>query len=161
MTAFLVAVTAVAAYCYFGASTAAIVLTTWTVVILVLLRLLVPSAVPSSPPQQETWQRHVRTSFIGFWRKRGAVSDATSSMPSYDLGLRGTLQHLLAARLAERHGVSLYADPHTARRLLLRGPRDEHLWFWLDPQRPAETRQDQPGIPVRTLAAILDRLERL
>ncbi len=39
--------------------------------------------------------------------------------------------------------------------------REDALWFWLDPQRPAQTEQGRSGIPPRTLAAILDRLERL
>ena len=82
-------------------------------------------------------------------------------MASYDADLRPVLQHLLAARLAERHGINLYHDPETARRLLLPGPRDDTLWFWLDPARPAEADRLRPGIPSRTLAAIIDRLERL
>ncbi len=83
-------------------------------------------------------------------------------MVSYDAELRPDLQHLLAARLAERHGVSLYADPAQARRLLLTGSRDASLWYWLDPARPAETDQRRRRHPApRTLAAILDRLERL
>jgi hypothetical protein len=82
-------------------------------------------------------------------------------MASYELELRPTLQHLLAARLADRHGVSLYADPDTARRLLLPAARDAELWRWLDPDRPAPPERDRSGIPPRTLAAIIDRLERL
>jgi hypothetical protein len=35
------------------------------------------------------------------------------------------------------------------------------LWTWIDPARPAVTGVDQPGIPFRTLARIIDRLERL
>ena len=43
------------------------------------------------------------------------------------------LEHLLAARLAERHGVHLYQDPEAARRLLCRSGRDADLWPWIDP----------------------------
>jgi len=89
------------------------------------------------------------------------LHDATASMAAYDAEVRPTLQHLLAARLAERHGVSLDADPAAARRLLLPGHGDQALWFWLDPLRPAENDKDRRGIPPRTLAAIFDRLERL
>jgi hypothetical protein len=82
-------------------------------------------------------------------------------MTGYDYELRGTLQHLLAARLAERHGISLYDDPEAARRLLA-GSGGDRLWFWLDPGREAVADQGKTaGIPPRTLAAILDRLERL
>jgi hypothetical protein len=84
------------------------------------------------------------------------------------------LEHLLAARLAERHGVHLYQDPDAARRLLCRRPGDADLWEWIEPApevskppegaRP-ETRASkastEPGIPRRTLARLIDRLERL
>jgi hypothetical protein len=90
-------------------------------------------------------------------------------MVAYDAGLRPTLQQLLAARLAERHGVSLRDDPQQARRLLCRGSRDDGLWYWVDPARPASSARDEssaalsarPGIPPRTLARLIDRLERL
>jgi hypothetical protein len=75
------------------------------------------------------------------------------------------LEHLLAARLAERHGVHLYQDPDAARRLLCRHPRDADLWPWIDPQTRPETSArgatSERGIPRRTLARLIDRLERL
>ncbi len=95
-------------------------------------------------------------------------------MPS--AGARGRcLEHLLAARLAERHGVSLYLDPDGARRLLCGNDngRDADLWYWIDPAREAARAQAraygaadggtdrQPGIPPRTLARLIDRLEKL
>jgi hypothetical protein len=155
----LVVATTGTAYFYSGPAAAAVTLTGWTVAILALLRFLVPTTPrPLLDPQE--WRTAGQGSFIGFWRKRGVLSDATSAMASYDYELRPVLQHLLAARLAERHGVNLYRDPAAARRLLLAGRRDEQLWFWLDPERPAEAAR-QPGIPPRTLAVIIDRLERL
>jgi hypothetical protein len=102
-----------------------------------------------------------QTSLIRFWRRRAGVQAAIQTMTGYDLELRGTLQHLLAARLAERHGISLYDDPEAARRLLAASGGDR-LWYWLDPARPAVSDQGRStGIPPRTLAAIIDRLERL
>ena len=124
------------------------------------LRALVPTA-PEALIEQHSSQGQARSSFLGFWRKRAIMRDATASMVSYDIELRPTLQHLLAARLAERHGVSLYADPEAARRIVLPAPREDVLWFWLDPRRPAQTEQGRSGIPPETLAAILNRLERL
>jgi hypothetical protein len=156
----LVLATSLAAYAYAGTGVVILVVATWTVVSLASLRALVPAA-PDQLSEQSSWRSGGRSSFLGFWRKRSMVSDATTSMVSYDNELRPTLQHLLAARLADRHGVSLYVDPAAARRLVLPGPRDGSLWFWLDPQRPAETEQGRPGIPPRTLTTILDRLERL
>jgi len=82
-------------------------------------------------------------------------------MTAYDAELRGTLQRLLAARLAERHGISLHDDPDGARRLLCPTPRDDRLWYWVDPARPPATPGQQSGIPPRTLARLIDRLEQL
>ena len=82
---------------------------------------------------------------------------------SYDTELRPVLEHLLAARLAERHGVHLYQDPDAARRLLCGQPRDAGLWRWIDPQTRPQARdsQERRGIPSRTLARLIDRLEKL
>jgi hypothetical protein len=161
ITCVLVLVTCAVVYGYAGAGAAVIVLAVWAVAILVLFRLALPATPPPLTAEHETWQRVGRTGIMGFWRKRGMLGDATADMVAYDLELRTTLQHLLAARLAERHGISLYGDPAAARRHLLPTTREQELWFWLDPQRPAETRHGKSGIPPRTLAAILDRLERL
>jgi hypothetical protein len=158
--AILALATTLAAYAYAGTGIAVLAIAGWSVTSIAFLRTLLPTA---SEPQTERSSAHSqgRSSFLGFWRKRSILRDATASMISYDTELRPSLQHLLAARLAERHGVSLYADPTAARQLVLRGPRDDALWHWLDPERPAETEQGRAGIPPRTLAAVLDRLERL
>jgi hypothetical protein len=158
---FVVASTA-AIYAFAGPAAAVIGVSIWAVTLLILLRLLVPPSTAVPPPlEQDRRGERAQTSFIGFWRKRGGLIEATASMASYDAELRPTLQHLLAARLAERHGISLYQDPAAARKLLLPSPRDEALWYWLDTERPAETSKTRRGIPPQTLAAIIDRLERL
>jgi hypothetical protein len=149
-----------AVWAWAGLTTAAVTLTCFGIVALIWIRTLAASGIVFSPPPEE-WHEPGRTTFTGFWRKRGTVKDATASMASYELELRPTLQNLLAARLAERHGVSLYQDPDAARRLLLPSARDSGLWRWLDPERPAVPDQNRSGIPPRTLAAIIDRLERL
>ena len=58
--------------------------------------------------------------------------------------------------------------PDAARRLLCRRPRDADLWPWIEPTPEGaepETRASkagtEPGIPRRTLARLIDRLERL
>jgi hypothetical protein len=158
--AFLAVSTSLAAYAYAGLGTAVLVVGGWAVVALASLLALAPvTSKPLAQPDKRPVRGH--GSFLGFWRKRSALHDAIASMASYDAELRPTLQHLLAARLAERHGISLHADPAAARRLLLPGHGDQALWFWLDPLRPAENDKDRRGIPPRTLAAIFDRLERL
>jgi len=169
VTVVLILATSAAVYGYAGAGAAVATLIVWAVVVLVLLRGLVTTTASPLVQHQDTWQTTGRSSFTGFWRKHGILTNATASMMSYDAELRPTLQHLLAARLAERHDVNLYQDPLAARRLLLpgtarvgtHGGRDDQLWYWLDPTRPAETRPHVKGIPPRTLAAIIDRLERL
>ena len=73
-------------------------------------------------------------------------------------------QLLLAARLAERHGVHLYQNPDAARRLLCRRPRDADLWPWIDPEQTldADERAGQKNsIPGRTLSRLITRLEQL
>ena len=158
--AFLVLSTSLAVYAYAGSGTALLVVGGWALAALLVLLALVPVAgKPLAQPDQRSARG--RTSFLGFWRKRSVLHDATASMAAYDADLRPTLQHLLAARLAERHDVSLHADPAAARRLLLPADRDQALWFWLDPLRPAENDKSKRGIPARTLAALFDRLERL
>lgn len=153
-----VVVTALAAYAWAGSTAAAVVLAASALVALVLLRALAePDRTPAVP--REEWQTTGRSVISGFWRKRSMVSDATASNGNYDFELRATLQHLLAARLAERHGVSLYEEPERARELL-GDSRHDNLWRWVDPARQAAA-DSTGGIPPRALAAIIDRLEHL
>jgi hypothetical protein len=158
--AFFVLATGLAAYAFAGPEVAVAVVAGCAAAAIAYLRMLAPAVDPSESGQALPYW-HATSSFLGVWRKRAALQDATARMTSYDAELRPTLQHLLAARLAQQHGVNLYADPAAARRLLLPGPRDDALWFWLDPGRQAETDPERRGIPLRSLAAILDRLERL
>jgi hypothetical protein len=158
--AIAVLLTGLAVYAYAGLGAAVMVVAGSAVAAIGYLRTLVP-ATDQAPIEQMSPHGQGIGSFLGFWRKRATLQDAAAAMTSYDAELRPALQHLLAARLAQRHGVSLYADPAAAQRLLLPGPRDDALWFWLDPGRQAETDPQRRGIPLRSLAAILDRLERL
>jgi hypothetical protein len=87
------------------------------------------------------------------------VSTGLSNGPFYEADLRPVLEHLLAARLAERHGVNLYREPEAARRVFVRTAGDEALWRWLVAAQPSEPRTS--GIPRRTLARLIDRLEHL
>jgi hypothetical protein len=106
----------------------------------------------------------VLSSFSRQWRRRSRLADAQASMSAYEAGLRGQLEHLLASRLAERHGVSLYDDPAAARQVFAGDTAGyDSLWRWIDPARPDPPAKpgDQPGIPSRTLARLIDRLEHL
>jgi hypothetical protein len=149
----------VAAYGWAGANGAAMVLACAAILALVLLRVL-PDSDTRPEAQITEWDETSQTTIAGFWRRRGVVKNATLSMAAFETELRPTLQHLLAARLAERHGISLYSEPEAARSLLLSGGWDDKLWYWLDPQR--SPRPDQrSGVPLRTLTAIIQRLEKL
>ncbi len=149
----------VTALLFGGLGAGCLVLAAAAVLALCTLRLAAPAGAAPGPAEER--ELRTGTSFTGFWRKRSMVNDATQTMAGYDMELRGILQNLLAARLAERHGISLYHDPAAARRLLLRG-QDQSLWFWLDPARPpAPEGSPRAGIPPRTLAALLNRLEKL
>jgi hypothetical protein len=152
-------VSAVYAFAGLGAGLIAVSLT--GVVLLLGLRGLVPPASQLEPPAEpDRLGDRGQTSFFGFWRKRALLTAGSASMTAYDGELRETLQRLLAARLAERHGVNLYTDPAAARQVFLRG-QGAGLWYWLDPDRPPDTDRNKRGIPVRTLSAILGRLEQL
>jgi hypothetical protein len=100
----------------------------------------------------------------GYAQRRFVVSSGIANSGFYEAELRPALEHLLAARLAQRHGVNLYTEPDKARQAFCRTRADEALWHWVDPARarPADQR-DSPstGIPRRTLARLVDRLEHL
>jgi len=156
----LVVGTCLAVYAYAGLGATVFTAGGWAIAALALLPAVIPAGGRPLIEQAQREGRH-HTSFLGFWRTRRTLQDATSSIAAYDVELRPLLQHLLAARLAERRGLNLYQDPGAARRVLLPDPRDGSLWFWLDPARPPEADQSRSGIPPRALAAIIDRLERL
>jgi hypothetical protein len=89
---------------------------------------------------------------------------STDSRAFYEADLRPVLEHLLAARLAEKHGVNLYTDPAAAKTAFCRTRGDEALWRWVDPAQvlPAGDREkEKHGIPRRTLARLVNRLEQL
>jgi hypothetical protein len=160
VAAVLVALAAAAGYVTGGLAGTAVVMSGAAVVVLVVMRALTPLDVAPGAIRR-TDAEAVPVTFAGYWRKRTGLVDGTQSLTAYDAELRGTLQHLLAARLAERHGTSLDDDPQAARRLLCPDPRDEALWYWVDPARPRAQAGKQPGIPPRTLARLIDRLEQL
>ena len=155
----LIAAVTGAAYAFSGAALAGLVLLVSVAAGLVALRALVePDQRPAPPPQPD--ETGPSTMVIGFWRTRSDLDDATRSLGSWHFGLRPRLTNLLAARLSERHGVSLADDPDTARRLLL-GTRQD-LWRWIDPAQPDPPEAgSRPGIPPRVLAVLIDRLEKL
>jgi hypothetical protein len=162
-----VAAAAAAGYALAGPAAIALVAMVSGVGGLILLRYLVPPPPPATQGEDLSGPDPavplpVLSSFTGTWRRQSRLADAQASRTAYDAGLRPQLEHLLASRLAERRGISLYDDPAAARDAFTGGQAGyDGLWSWIDPGRPAVTKTDQPGIPFRTLARIIDRLERL
>jgi hypothetical protein len=164
VAAVLVAAAAVAGYAMAGWAGLALVAVVATAVAMVVLRALLPQRTPDAAKKAREKPRARMLS--GYSRRRFVVQNAMASQGSYDNELRPVLEHLLAARLAERHGVHLYQDPDAARRLLCPSPRDAHLWPWINPATRPETTSlrdlaERRGIPRRTLARLIDRLEEL
>jgi hypothetical protein len=159
----LTAVAAVAGYAVAGLPGTVVAVAGAAVAALVVVRALAPAPalgdLAYSPRSADS--EAIPATFTGYWRSRSGLGDGIKSMPAYEAELRVTLQRLLAARLAERHGVSLQQDPEAARRLLCPRPRDQGLWYWVDPARPRVSDGQRHGIPPRTLARLINRLEHL
>src|SRR5262245_31761004 len=171
VAALLIITLTAAAWMIDGAPAAGLVLLICVVLSLIALRAVIePHEEPVEP--RNSLDLGPPRSFVGFWRTRSDLIDATRSLSAWDQGLRPRLTNLLAARLAERHGISLADEPDAARQLLEAGRSGRRdLWTWIAPVPPAApTAEDassprdassRPGIPPGVLAALIDRLERL
>ena len=154
---------AAAGYLMAGWAGLSVAVTVAAAAAMVVLRYLLPPLSPDEgrKAREKPQARHLS----GYSHRRFVVHSSIASKGFYHGELRPVLEHLLAARLAERHGVHLYQDPDAARRLLCRHPRDADLWTWIDPRTRPETSArkaaSERGIPTRTLARLIDRLERL
>ena len=168
----VIVVAAVAGYLLAGWAGLSVAVTAGAAAAMLVLRYVLPTLTPDAA--RKAREKPQPRLLSGYSHRRFVVHNAIASRGFYQSELRPVLEHLLAARLAERHGVHLYQDPDAARRLLCRRPRDADLWEWIEPApeipkppegaRP-ETRgskaSTEPGIPRRTLARLIDRLERL
>ena len=163
ISAGLAAAVGVAGYVMAGWAGLAAVVTVAAAVALVLLRALLPTLPPEA--LRTARKKPAARALSGYAQRRYVVETGIGSLAAYNGELRPVLEHLLAARLAQRHGVHLYQDPAAARALLCRDSRDAELWAWIDPAtRPKEAKRgqaEQSGIPRRTLARLIDRLETL
>ncbi len=169
VAACLVIALGVATWVLYGPATAGIIVL-WCLAscLLVLRSLISRPASPEDPP--EVSHDAPATTFAGFWRMQTDIAAAVASLSAWDNNSRPRLQNLLAARLAERHGISLAADPQAARAVFIGAEfigatstaRREELWYWIDPQRPTpDDAADRRGIPPRVLTALITRLEQL
>ena len=159
----IVAAAAVAGYAVAGWAGLTVVAVAAAASVMVLVRALLPQLTPDAARKAREKPR--ARMLTGYSHRRFVVHNAMTSQNYYDIELRPVLEHLLAARLAERHAINLYQDSEKARRVLCRSPRDQGLWRWIDPatrpENPTRQGQDGRGIPQHTLARLIDRLERL
>jgi len=119
----VLAACALAAYAVAGGPAAVLVALIFSALALVVVnRLPAPAPGPPAQPEIPTGRRLPSRSSINYWRWRTDLTAAIGSIGSYQTNLGPDLQHLLAARLSERHGVSLYQQPDLARTLLCPGP---------------------------------------
>jgi hypothetical protein len=165
IAAALVLALAVAGYAMASWAGLSVVVVATAATAMVVLRVLLPAAAPDKARTARV--KAQARSLSGYSHRRFVVQTSSDSLSFYQAELRPVLEHLLAARLAERHGVNLYGDPEAARRLLCRTSREADLWRWIDPAtRPQVVRTsagtgNERGIPGRTLTRLVDRLERL
>jgi hypothetical protein len=128
---------------------------------LVVLRALAPRVAEQSI--RTAREKRAARSISGYAQRCFVVTSGLANWAFYQSDLRPILEHLLAARLAERHGINLYQDPAAARKAFCRTRGDAALWRWIDPAEAALEGRDRQGhgIPRRTLARLIDRLEQL
>jgi hypothetical protein len=139
-----------------------VVVITAAAVGLVVVRALVPR--PAAQSVRRARAKQTERPVFGYAQRRFVVASSLSAPGGYQADLRPVLEHLLAARLAENHGINLYTDPDAARRVFCRTRGDQALWPLVDPgqARPTADRdRARHGISRRTLARLVNRLEQL
>jgi hypothetical protein len=162
ISAIAVAAAAVAAAAVSGWPGVVTVAVAVAVLALLLLRGLIPRSAGHALRLARNKQQ--ARSIHGYAQRRFVVKRSYSSRPMYESDLRPALEHVLAARLAERHAVNLYTDPDAAKRVFCRTRADESLWPWIDPKQALDAdgrARNNRGIPRRTLRRLITRLEQL
>jgi hypothetical protein len=160
--AVLVVVAALGGLALAGWPGLAVVATVTAVLTLLEVRGLAPRPAAAATRKARESDTPAVRSVTGYSQRRFLVASGISSKTFYESDLRPALEHLLAARLSERRGINLYTEPEAARRAFIRTHADEPLWRWVDPAAAsAEQAPSGGGIPRRTLARLIDRLEQL
>jgi hypothetical protein len=142
----------------------AVVATASAAIALLEIRGLAPRPAEATARKARETDASGTRSVTGYSQRRFLVTSGISAMEFYEGNLRPELEHLLAARLAERHGLNLYTDPAAAKRVFVRSLADEALWQWIDPAAAVGGKGrglEGRGIPRRALARLIDRLEHL
>jgi hypothetical protein len=162
IAAILVAAAAVAGGAVAGWPGVVVVAAAAAVLALLVLRAAIPrSAAQTSRRAKDKQQARA---IFGYGQRRFIVATSLTSRPLYESDLRPVLEHILAARLADGHGVNLYTEPEAARQTFCRTRADESLWPWIDPGQITnadERSRLRGGIPRQTLGRLITRLEQL
>jgi hypothetical protein len=117
---------------------------------------------PPAPPLRQKQDKQRARTIAGYGQRRFVVAASLAGRGPYESDLRPVLEHVLAARLAENHAINLYAEPEQARKAFCRARGDADLWRWVDPVQSTGDRERRGhGIPRRTLARLINRLEQL
>jgi hypothetical protein len=128
-------------------------------VLAVLGLLLLALGVPAAPARRRRRRRRTPPNdapYPTFQHVSEQLSWAEVSPRHYDMVTRPMLVRLMASRLSERHGIDLHRNPGQARAIV-----GDDLWWWLDPTRPVEGSSQPPGVDLRTLTRLVERLETL
>ncbi|MGH3422592.1 MAG: hypothetical protein ACRDOD_23710, partial [Streptosporangiaceae bacterium] len=156
------AAAALAALAVAGWTGVAVVAVAAAVLAIVVLRGLAPDLADQTV--RKAREKPAARAIGGYAQRRFVVATSMTSSPMYELDLRPVLEHILAARLAEKHGVNLYTEPDKAREAFCRTRGDASLWRWIDPAQTLdadERARQRRGIPGRTLSRLITRLEQL
>jgi hypothetical protein len=159
VAAVALATCSIAAYVLAGFPSAVLVVVIFSALALVVLNCLPPRT--SVPPRPGAPGPGRQITAHSYRRLQTCLRIGTTSALAYQCSLAPLLEHLLAARLSQHHGINLYTDPEAARRVLCANRRDRDLWAWVDPARQTPPRNDAGGIPPRTLVRLVRRLEQL
>lgn len=142
---------------YVGSGFAGLVVSLSVLAVLGLLTLAL--GVPAAPARRRRRRRPLASfdePYPTFQHVSEQLSWAQVSPRHYDMVTRPLLVRLLASRLSDHHGIDLYRSPDRAREVV-----GDDLWWWLDPTRPSEGSSQPPGVDVRTLTRLVERLENL
>ena len=122
IAAVTVAAAALAAAAVSGWPGAVTVAIATAVIALLVLRALIPRSAAQALRLKRDRQR--ARQIHGYAQRRFVVVTSLSSRAMYESDLRPALEHVLAARLAERHAVNLYTEPEKARQAFCRTRAD-------------------------------------
>jgi hypothetical protein len=122
---------------------------------LVVIRARLPRG-PRRPRRPRRPVPFLNADFPAYRRIEEALVWAPVSARHFDHAVRPLLARLLAAVLAERHGVDMATDPATARRAI-----GADLWPLVDPARPVSDSTRDAGVPLPVVLRFLDRLGAL